>query len=448
MKSFIGLLACLLVASAVAWSIMPGADPSGRTRLIWVSDDNPARQETMRLFNETHRDCVVSLDPVYKAGMEKVIVQSTGGVGPDIFDCYGNYQLASFVQADVAWDITDELKKVGIDVEKECWPAIIPTAVNNGRVYGFPANVATDVLFFNKDIFDRMGIPLPTGPMRWDEFVPLAQKLTVKDSEGRIIQYGFSFDFNRWQDFLPQWGAHVFSDDGTRCALDSPQAIACARFEHDMIWKWKIMPNAAEEDASVQQGGYGNLAMKFLASKRAATVLGGRWWLTTMRQYTGIAVGACEAPHGPVYCFNAYGKATVINKHSPRREAALKFIAFMHTKEYNDQINQVADGMAPMPKYCTLASLVNPHYPGEDFHAVFPEEIKRGNIEPISPFVNNALASRLMDAQHDLMRRNAKTPEEAMREMTRQINAEIQKTLARDPELKKRYDALVKKSST
>jgi ABC-type glycerol-3-phosphate transport system substrate-binding protein len=375
--------------------------------------------------------------------MEKVIVQSTGGVGPDFFDCYGNYQLASFVQADVAWDVTDELSKAGIDVRKECWPAIIPTAVYQGRVYGFPANVACDVLFFNKDIFDRMGIPYPNGPMTWEQFIPLAQKLTIKDSDGRVEQYGFSFDFNRWRDFLPQFGAKLFSEDGTHCTLDSPEAIAAANFEHDLIWKYKIMPNAAEEDASVQQGGYGNIALKFLAMKRAATVLGGRWWLTSMRQYTDLNVGASESPHGPVYCFNTYGKSTVINKHSPRREQALKFLLFMHTKEYNDLINQLADGMAPMPKYCTMQSLVNPEFPKEDFHAVFPETMKHGTMEGISPFVNTALAVRLTDAQHDLIRRNAKTPEEGMREMTRQINEEIQKALARDPELKKRYDALV-----
>ena len=318
MKIFLALLASLVGASVIAWAMLPGPDPKGRTKLVWVSDDNPSRQEVIQLFNRLNPDCLLKLDPVYKSGMEKVIVQSTAGVGPDLFDCYGDYQLRAFVEADVAWDVTDELAKAGIDVQKECWPAIVPTAVYNGRVYGFPANVASDVLFFNKDIFDRMGIAYPKGPMTWDEFIPLAQKLTIKDAQGQITQYGFSFDYNRWQDFLPEWGAKIYSDDGTRCTLDSPQAIACAKFEHDLVYKWQITPSASEEDASVQQGGYGNLAMKFLASKRAATVLGGRWWLCTMRDYTGISIGACEAPHGPVYVFNTYGKSTLINKHSPQ----------------------------------------------------------------------------------------------------------------------------------
>ena len=90
----------------------------------------------------------------------------------------------------------------------------------------------------------------------------------------------------------------------------------------------------------------------------------------------------------------------------------------MHSQAYNHLINQQADGMAPMPKFCTPDSLFNPHFPNEDFHLIFPEEMKRGTMEEVSPFVNTALAVRIMNAQHDLIRRNAKTPEEGMREMT------------------------------
>lgn len=446
MKIFTGIFLLLLIATGVAWSLSPKPDPLGRTRLTWISDDNPARREHIDLFNKLHPECLLSLDPVYEMGMEKIIVRATAGVGPDLFDGYGNYQLAAFVQADIAWDITDELAKAGIDVKSEYWPAIVPIAVYHGRVYGVPANVASDALFFNKDIFDQMHIPYPRGPMTWDDFVKLAQKLTIRDADGHVTQYGFTFDFNRWMDFLPQFGARVFSEDGTRCTLDSPEAIAAAQFEWNMIYKWKIMPSATEEEAAVQQGGYGNIAMKFLANRRSATVLGGRWWLCTLRSYTGLNLGACEAPHGPVYCFNTYGKATLINKRSPHREEALKFLIYMHSREYNELVNQQADGMAPMPKYCSDKELFNPNFPKEDFHPVFREEMKHGTMESISPFVNTALAVRLINAQHDLLRRNAKSPEEAMKSMASEVNKEIQKTLARDPELKARYDALVKQN--
>src|ERR1700760_4826715 len=41
MRVFVITFICLLVASAIAWGLMPGADRQHRTQLVWVSDDNP-----------------------------------------------------------------------------------------------------------------------------------------------------------------------------------------------------------------------------------------------------------------------------------------------------------------------------------------------------------------------------------------------------------------------
>ena len=51
MKIFTGLFLLLLIATGVAWSLLPKPDLLGRTRLTWISDDNPARREHIDLFN-------------------------------------------------------------------------------------------------------------------------------------------------------------------------------------------------------------------------------------------------------------------------------------------------------------------------------------------------------------------------------------------------------------
>ncbi len=71
--------------------------------LTWVTDDNPARREQMALFREFcvakgRPDIDIKLDPT-NAGMDKVVVQSVGGVGPDLFDMYERGQLVSYHDA-------------------------------------------------------------------------------------------------------------------------------------------------------------------------------------------------------------------------------------------------------------------------------------------------------------------------------------------------------------
>jgi ABC-type glycerol-3-phosphate transport system substrate-binding protein len=117
---FGSVLGVLILASLVAWKISPGAVHDGKTLLFWVSDDNPARREQMDLFNQLHPQYELRLD-AGNSGMDKVMVQSSSGVGPDIFDCYGVNQLEVYVASGIAWDITDELTQRGIKPELT-WP--------------------------------------------------------------------------------------------------------------------------------------------------------------------------------------------------------------------------------------------------------------------------------------------------------------------------------------
>jgi ABC-type glycerol-3-phosphate transport system substrate-binding protein len=230
--------------------------------------------------------------------------------------------------------------------------------------------------------------------------------------------------------------------------LDSPQAIAAMQFQWDLLYKYQVMPTAAEEDSASQAGGWGSVTMKFLGNGSVATAMGGRWWLCTMRNYSHLNLGACESPHGLVRQFLSYGKATCINKKSPNREKALKFLLYMASEQYSDLVNQQADGLAPVMKYCTDASLFNPKFPNEDFHPVFREQMARGVSEEVSPFCNTAVAERIFTAQVELIRRNAKSAEQGMKDMARMVNDEIAKNLARDPVLKAQYDAAIAKESS
>jgi multiple sugar transport system substrate-binding protein len=440
---FIGLL----LASLVAWAIQPRpADPS-KTPLIWASDDNPVRREHVELFNRLNPDCQLTLD-AQNAGPEKVIVQATGGVGPDLFDSYGGHQLASYIEAGIAWDVTDALRATGVDLHAQVWPAMLPLVEARGRVWGFPANVVVDTLFFNKDIFEREGIPYPRGPWTWEEFLPLAKRLTIRDERGRVKRFGFYIDEWQWRAFIVQWGGSVYTPDGTRCVLDSPQSIAAMQMAQDLIYKYGVCPSPADESAMTGQGGYGTAGMKYFGAGSVATAIGGRWWLCTLRNYQGLRIGASESPHGPLRRFRSYGKCTCINARSPRREVALKFLRYMTGAEYNRLINLQADGLPPMMQYCTDADLPNPNYPDEgDMHRTFRDVMQYGVPEEFSPFVNNHLVERIVQTQYDLIRLNAKSPADAMREAARQVNEEIAKELKRDPELKRRYDALVATSA-
>jgi len=448
---FVGAFAVLVLLSCVAWSLRPAPAVAGKIPLQWVSDDNPARREQIALFNRLNPQYELRLDP-NNIGMEKVIVQSIAGVGPDLFDCYDGFQLSAYARSGIAWDITDRLKEY-IDFEKDVWSADFPNFILDGHAYGFPTNACTNAIWFNKDVLEANGIPFPSGPWTWDEFLQVAQKLTVREGR-RVKRFGLLCDWWNWRQFVIQWGGDVYSSDGMRCVIDSPQAVAGIQFLHDLMYKYKVMPTPAEEAAMATAGGWGSGTITFFADAKGAMALGGRWWLCTLRTVQQnkkekgerFRLGAVECPHGPFRVFRGYGRATLVNKNSPRREQALEFIKYEAGRPYNDMVNHQADALGPVKSYCyTPGYLHDPDYPEEDFNAVWRDIMQYSVPDYNSPFVNGQAASRILDRQLDLIKSDEKPVAEALRIAAQEVNEEIQKTLQRDPELRARYDELMRK---
>jgi multiple sugar transport system substrate-binding protein len=81
-------------------------------------------------------------------------------------------------------DLTPLMKKHNLDLQR-----IVPDAIANIKAYSDPGTVmllprqrSSDVLFYNKDIFDRFGVSYPNDGMTWDEIYELARKVTRNDN--------------------------------------------------------------------------------------------------------------------------------------------------------------------------------------------------------------------------------------------------------------------------
>ncbi|MDF2721303.1 MAG: transporter substrate-binding protein [Paenibacillus sp.] len=89
-------------------------------------------------------------------------------------------------------DISDLIKKYNYDLT-QLQPNLIQLLRDVGGVYGLPYNIATYILLYNKDLFDKFGVPYPKDGMLWDDLHSVAQRMSRVDSG---VQYrGFSSDF-------------------------------------------------------------------------------------------------------------------------------------------------------------------------------------------------------------------------------------------------------------
>lgn len=108
--------------------------------------------------------------------------QITAGQTPDIIITY-NGNVASYQEMDLLYDMTPLLKQHNFDLGR-FEPYILEDAKiasTKDELFGIPITLSFHALYYNKDVFDKFGIPYPTDGMGWDQTIELAKKITRMD---------------------------------------------------------------------------------------------------------------------------------------------------------------------------------------------------------------------------------------------------------------------------
>ncbi len=105
-------------------------------------------------------------------------------------------------------------------------PVRVLSDVYKDQIVGLPVSSTVRAVAYNADYFDKAGITPPKKvdeAWTWSQLVDAAKK--AKAASG--ARYALQFEkpsFDGWLPFLYQAGGQLLSDDGTRAAINSPQA--------------------------------------------------------------------------------------------------------------------------------------------------------------------------------------------------------------------------------
>ena len=183
-----------------------------------------------------------------------------------------------------------------------------------GTLMCIPQNLSSLVVYYNRDLFERAGVPRPTDDWTWDDFLHAARALT-RDTRGsgRIDQYGLGTEVSifRLAPFVWQNGGELVDDPKapTRLTLDAPLAREAVQWFVDLQMKHHVVPDLVEEKAESSERRFlnGRLGM-FLNSRRGVptyrTITSFDWDVAPLprrRQRAGIL-------HADAYCMPKAGQ--------------------------------------------------------------------------------------------------------------------------------------------
>ena len=109
-------------------------------------------------------------------------------------------------------------------------------AMFEGKTYSVPFQRSTPVLYYNKSAFKKAGLDANTPPKNWTEMIDMGKKLTIKDDNGHVIQWGTRIPTlgggGAWLfgALVISNGSHLSSDNGIDVHIDTPEAVGALEF--------------------------------------------------------------------------------------------------------------------------------------------------------------------------------------------------------------------------
>ncbi|CAG7625787.1 ABC transporter substrate-binding protein [Paenibacillus allorhizosphaerae] len=99
----------------------------------------------------------------------------------------------NIIKTGLGQDLTELMKKHKVDMTR-FEPNVFQSVSNKGTLYGYPLHDGGLVLYYNKDIFDKFGVPYPKDGMTWEQAIELGKRLTRFD-ERQYIGLGVAVDY-------------------------------------------------------------------------------------------------------------------------------------------------------------------------------------------------------------------------------------------------------------
>jgi len=253
-----------------------------KVTLIWTRWEQLVRkaygEEIARLFEKEHPGIKVKLQ--FPANYnEKVLVSIAGGTPPDVMD-FDAGGIGMFLKRRALVDLSPYIERDNLTFPEDTFFPVFDYYKYKGKMYGLPCIFAPSGIFYNKDLFDKAGVPYPTDDWTWKDHLRIARKMTkVNEETGRTEIWGcLAVSVHSQIPLICNFGGRIMNEDHTRCVVDSPEGIKGIQLYRDYVLKYKVAPSPTE----AQRFGGGWTAM--FAAGKMATMWAHPWMISYFKK--------------------------------------------------------------------------------------------------------------------------------------------------------------------
>lgn len=275
---------------------------------------------------------------------QKMVTQMAAGNAPDIGRTAESF-MPNFINKKQVVELTDYMKD--IDMTQYYEKTFQASAYQNGKYYGLPSGIYYMVMYYNKDLFTKAGLPEPSkdwkNAVTFDQIKEYAKKLTSGDGANKT----FGFWGGPYMAFIGMYnksngGPGVFNPDGT-CSMGSDVSKAVYKWFDDLLRIDKTMPSPTVTKVMGPTD--------LFKAGRLAMYVDGTWDQQTMKGITKFKVGIAAVPAGKGQAYSSsFVDAFVMFKGTKHEKESWEALKAMISKEGFDALAPTGTGGLPVVK--------------------------------------------------------------------------------------------------
>lgn len=258
------VLCCVLAALALL-PTTAAAEKVTIHYLNWGVDAEVLSEYAKREFERLHPDIEVHLEVNPNKSIPDIILTRTAaGVAPDVVTVSIS-DFARLVRTGAFLNLTPLIQgdKELLATLSDFWPGSYKYAELKGNLYGWPRfYMQSAILFYNRDMFTKPGIPLPDERWTWGDLLTAAKRLQTDRTFG--IDMGLDSTSITWWSAVNGGGIVDNYYIPTRATLTEPATVEALEFATHLFTTHAVVGNGFAKGLVAMHPGYWGEAVGLL----------------------------------------------------------------------------------------------------------------------------------------------------------------------------------------
>jgi multiple sugar transport system substrate-binding protein len=393
----------------------------------WTGFEGDAMRAVVDEFNRSQSRIRVEMLTVSGIG-DKTMVATAGGNPPDVAGLFGP-NVAQYADYNAVIPLDEYIERHAIR-EQDYIPAYWDIGKVRGRMYALPSTPASTALHFNKRMLRAAGWDPERPPRTIEELDALAERIAQRNAKGQLIVAGFMHSDPGWWNW--GWG-FIFGgrlwDGESKITVDDPASVRA--------WEWVQSYSKKYGSGELQtfRSGFGSFSspQNGFISEKLAMQIQGVWMYNFIHRFNpDLEWAAAPFPHPadrPDLAYSTFvdSDVLVIPRGARHPDEAFEFIRFVQTRQAMEMLCMGQRKHTPLAEVSPefLRDHPNPHI------QLFIDLSKSPNAYGPAKIGLWPEFGAEMNSAYEEMVLMKKSPEEALRYVTRRMQPKLDEYLRR-----------------